>query len=115
MTYNYKEENTMTKSFVERLTQEQIHSFVDELYPKKQGFTYSSHLCPKDSHGGPCICICVNNSKNGFYHIFRLEEFSAQIFDPNKWLNYLKKIFGDEYVKSFIENCLSVFDDNDEH
>ncbi len=105
----------MSKSFIERLTYEQIEAFLNELYPKKLGFAYTLHFRCADKHGKPCVCVCISNTKNDFNHTFRLEEYDAQIPLPNKWLKHLHKIFGEEYVKSYLENCLSVFEDNDEH
>lgn len=105
----------MAKSFIERLTHEQIESFLDELYPKNLGFTYTLHFRCAKKYGNPCVCISISNSRNDFNHTFRLEEYDAQISFPTKWLKYLANVFGEEYIKSYLENCLSVFEDDDEH
>lgn len=106
--------NQKEKYFIERLTHTQITNFIEELYPKTNGFTFS--IYSQCNSNTPCICVSVIHPRNNFKTIIQLEDFSAHnISNSTNWLKYLQKIFGDEYVKSYIEKCLSIFDDVDEH
>lgn len=94
--------------FVEKLTVNQVKEFLNEIYPEEQGFDYAIDM----SDDTPYICVNVDNDKNDFDTNMRLEDYDATISWTDKWLRYLYKVFGEEYKQAYIQDCLSVFDED---
>lgn len=105
--------------FVERLSDEQIREFLNEQCKQESIKEYMWEI-------GRIEYSCkkiINVSLKKFYeggnrYIGRasLEDFNAYTalsrrFKKN-WLQYLYKIFGEEYKQAYIQECLSVFNED---
>lgn len=100
--------------FVERLSVAQVKDFLNEIYPEEQCFSYSISM----SKCTPYIRVCICNYKTMFNLDIQLKDYDAitiykaTISWPHKWLKYLYKVFGEEYKQAYIQECLSVFDED---
>lgn len=93
------------KNFIERLTDEQITTFLDEVFPKPEKY----------------VCSYVKTSENVYISIdfnmgdsmfnFTLEEFDSIGYRlPDQWLKYLYKVFGEEYKQAYLAECAKIFE-----
>lgn len=97
------------KSFIRRLSTEQITTFMDSLYPKKLCFSYDFFFTDLDN--SECIRVSITNSTTNFTHTIHLQDFDTSISIPDKWIRYLYKIFGDEYKQAYLDKCATIFDE----
>lgn len=96
--------------FVEKISVNQVKEFLNEIYPKTQGFEYLIIMPEQTTPQSKYIYASVNNDINDFNTNLRLEDYDANISRPNEWLKFLYKIFGEEYKQAYIQECLSVFE-----
>lgn len=95
----------MPKSFIERLTDEQIASFLERVFPKKENYECSFRRYPE------YIYASATKSSGGRIFIFKLYDFDTfDLEDGVKWIKYLYEIFGEEYKQAFLSNIAKIFD-----
>lgn len=98
--------------FIEKLSVEQVKEFLNSIYPEKQGFDYSMIMPEESNPQKEYVYVNVERDRNDFNLNIRLEDYDATISCPNKWLKFLYKVFGEEYKQAYIQECLSVFDED---
>lgn len=99
--------------FIEQLKDDQIKEFLGKVYSKD-----SSEICIQRqkyyTHKGTFIKAYINyqdEDGDDFRIRVTLEEFSTCCGDKNKkWIKFLYGIFGEDYKKAFLNECLKVFD-----
>lgn len=94
----------MEKSFIERLTDEQVIAFLERAHPKQGKYSY-------------------NLSRNeGFIYVLMKENFGNSSFNfslydydtigcnrHTLWIKYLYEVFGEEYKQSYLDYCAKIF------
>lgn len=99
-------------SFVDKLSDEQITTFINMLYPSEEGyihvFTHFKDLITNKNY----IYVTVENSETNFIGIFTLGDYSSNLTNSVQWIKYMKNVFGTEYVRSFLKDCASIFDED---
>lgn len=94
-------------SFIEQLSDPQIKAFLYELYPASEGYCCSFRTLQDCDTNESCIMAIVYNHKKNITKNIRLEEFSSNIDEPDRWLKYLSKIFETEFSRAFLKyGCL---------
>ena len=102
----------MMKSFTDRLTSQQIKDFLNQVYPEEESYSFTFYV---DSqiyfpHEEKYIYVLVFSRK---YHIdweIVLQSYTASMFNQ-QWVNYLYKIFRDEYKQAYTEYNLGIFEE----
>lgn len=93
------------QNFIERLTDEQLVSFLDEILPKTEKYVYSYVKSPEN------IYVVVNKNMGDCMYNFTLEEFDSIGYRlPDQWLKYLYKVFGEEYKQAYLAECAKIFE-----
>lgn len=95
----------MSNLFIKRLTDEQVKTFLEREFPKKEKYSYSFF---RDKEH-----IYVNIDRNSGDWIFNstLREYDTiGNISHCSWVNYLYKVFGEEYKKAYLKNCEEIFD-----
>ncbi len=93
------------QNFIERLTDEQLVSFLEEAFPKSEKYVYSYVRSPEN------IYVVVNQNMGDCMFNFTLEEFDSIGYRlPDQWLKYLYKVFGEEYKQAYLVECAKVFE-----
>ena len=95
----------MAKSFIERLTDEQIVTFLEKnCFPKIERYS-----CSLDRQNG---YINVRVDKVNTYLLdFELRNYDVKVWSGYfEWPKYLYEIFGEEYKKAFLAEVAEIFD-----
>ena len=95
----------MKQNFIERLTDEQIRTFLDRHYPVSVKYSYT-FFKSKDGY------IYVHIDKNyddSMFNITLYDYDSIGCNRHNQWIKYLYEIFGEEYKKAYLERCAEIF------
>ncbi len=95
----------MSNSFIQRLTDEQIKDFLIKYYPN-----YKVHNIIRFKEDNS-IFVQIAKSQYSNSVGYKLYNFNSTLAFPSIWIKYLYSIFGEEYKKAYIDNCLKVFDD----
>lgn len=92
--------------FVERLTEEQVKQFVENIY--WDGFKVSVR---ETTNSETSIYVENTKSSNDCGFTITLEDFGVRGL-PSRltWVRYLYKIFGEEYKEAYLANCAKVFE-----
>ena len=94
------------KAFIDRLTDEQVSTFLEKNFPKKK-----HNSCNFEKHE-EAIYVRVDQSTTDESFNFTLEEFGTIGFShPGRWIRFLYKIFGEEYKEAYIAECAKVFEE----
>lgn len=96
--------------FVERLTKEQVEKFINTIYPKKEGYKNRIEEIENSE-----IRVYVENTRSAIDYGFIVilgDFYTRKISSEGAWLRFLYKVFGEEYKQAYIEECLSVFDED---
>lgn len=94
----------MAKSFIERLTDEQIRNFLEREYPKREKYSYGFDKRESSIY----VRMDKNFGDNSFN--FSLCEYDTIGCNRHaKWIKYLYEIFGEEYKKSYLDCCAEIF------
>lgn len=99
-------------SFIERLTDDEIKSFLHKLYPVSSGYCCSFKVLNHTDTGKSYISVIAYNYSNRDIKNIRLEEFSSNISKPEIWLKHLSSIFGSDYSRAFLEYGSSLFEED---
>lgn len=92
--------------FVEKLTDKQVKSFLEQQYPPKEGWSYSWHFW-NDEQNYSCS---LEREQNNYVDNIRLEDFFSDGGSTKAWVKYLYGIFGEEYKQEYVKVCLKIFD-----
>lgn len=99
-----KEKEDVVKSFIERLTDEQVKIFLDRHYPKEERYSYGFDKT-KDS-----VYVRMDRSHGDNSFNFSLEEFDTIGCNCHpQWINYLYEVFGEEYKQAYLDRCAKIF------
>jgi len=94
----------MAKLFIERLTDEQVRTFLEREYPKKEKYSYSF-----DRYEG-CIYVRIDqNMGDCLFNISLCEYDTIGYSRTSRWIKYLYEVFGEEYKKSYLDRCAKIF------
>ena len=99
----------MAKTFIERLTDEQINEFLKENFLEIEKGNYKANFTKTKLH----INVVLANSSepnNGSFS-FALGNFGTSNCPKHKaWIKYLYEIFGREYKEAYLEKCAEIFE-----
>ena len=95
----------MKQNFIERLTDEQIRTFLDRHYPKSEKYSYTFF---KSKHGYIYVHI-DKNYDDQMFNITLYDYDSNGCHSHKQWIKYLYEIFGEEYKKAYLEQCAEIF------
>lgn len=104
--------NQCSISFIERLTYEQVKTFLDELYPSIDGYNYSFRVLKNCDTDENCVLVIVYNYFSHSSFNLTLREYSSDVSRPHQWLNHLSNIFGFEYNRAFLKYGCSISDED---
>ena len=93
----------MKKSFIERLTDEQVVTFLERTYPDRGKYSYEF------SRNESSIWVRVNNNFCDFLFSFSLYEYEVWGNGHTLWIQYLYEVFGEEYKQAYLEHCAKIF------
>ena len=94
--------------FIEKLTDKQVKSFLEQQYPPEEGWRYSWHFWnDKNEQNYSCS---LKREQNDFVDYIRLEDFLSDGGSTKAWIKYLYGIFGEEYKQAYVKECLKIFD-----
>lgn len=94
--------------FIERVTKEEMLSFLYSMYPKEKFKITNLSISKKHSE----IYVSIDNIKSMWDYSFnlRFKDFSSSD-DDVEWINFLYKKFGEEYKEAYLANCALIFDE----
>lgn len=99
-----KEEEDMGKSFLERLTDEQVKIFLDRHYPKEEKYSYGFDKNEYTIY----VRMDRNHGDNSFN--FSLQEYGTIGCNCHiQWIKYLYEVFGEEYKQAYLDRCAKIF------
>lgn len=88
-------------NFIKRLTDAQVKNFLNSLYPKKDGYSYTFDF----SNNYTSISVTVYNLGDVVSNI-ELSQYDSTLPNPEDWIIFLREIFGSEYCRAFLYfNC----------
>lgn len=90
----------MPKSFVERLTVEQINNFITEQYPNYRYNFYMGELPNSKKR-----YISVHIYSENIHKHYMLFDYEAILPNKTNWFKFLYKVFGEEYKKAYLKVC----------
>ena len=99
----------MAKTFIERLSNEQICTFLEKQFPKSCGYEFKYKIY-KSPRGNVVILGDSKKKDSDTWKRFILGLYSTRGCSKEKWVNYLSSIYGDAYQQSYLENCSMIFD-----
>lgn len=92
--------------FIKRLTDEQVKTFLEKYYSKNSGYSYRFDKFNDSIY----VNVQNNHSSIDYAFGFKLLEYDSVGFcSPSVWINYLYKIFKDEYKEAYLEECAKIF------
>jgi len=91
----------MEKSFIERLTDEQVVAFLERTYADRGTYSYEFS---RDK-----FQIYVYTTDRRFS--FGLFEYDAKGCSRSRslWIKYLYEVFGEEYKQAYLDYCAEIF------
>jgi len=90
----------MEKSFIERLTDEQVVAFLERTYTDRG--TYPYKFIRKKFN----IYVHAKDNRFGF-NLFEYNVGGCSYF--SLWIKYLYEVFGEEYKQAYLEHCAKIF------
>lgn len=96
--------------FVERLTEEQIKSFIEEQYDEDH-FEYEfAHIKKREIITATVKILYDSDEHDNFWLLdFEVAWSNSQNIEE-EWIKYLYKIFGEEYKEAYLAECAKIFE-----
>lgn len=102
----------MSKSFISRLSKDQIDNFLRWEFPNCKGYRTQYFIYPGMGLVSSAIYLMVTRENNAYQVDIRLEDFQTYgNVNECDWLRYLYKQFGDEYLEAYKEHAVRIFAD----